>query len=50
MAAALVIGWRRLGMRTPGPRPIVDVRSAQRDSITQTSGYSAGESYSHARR
>ena len=38
MAAALAIGCRRLGMRTPGPRPIVEVRSAARASVTQTSG------------
>ena len=49
MAAALVIGWRRFGTSTPGPRPMVDVRSAANASATHTSDVSAGESYSHAR-
>ena len=44
MAAALVMGWRRLGMSTPGPSPMRLVRSAARHSCTHTSGYSAGES------
>ena len=48
--AAVVIGWRRLGIRTPVPSPIVLVRSAHRVSVMKTSGYSAGESYSQARR
>ena len=38
MAAALTIGWRRLGTSTAGPRPIVLVRSAARASVIQTSG------------
>ena len=44
IAAALVIGWRLLGTRTPGPSPMRSVRSAARQSCTQTSGYSGGES------
>ena len=44
IAAALTIGWRRLGTSTPGPRPIRDVRSAHRYSTIHTSGISAGES------
>ncbi len=38
IAAAVTIGWRRLGMSTPGPSPMVEVRSAARHSCTQTSG------------
>ena len=30
IAAALAIGWRRLGMSTAGPSPMVSVRSAAR--------------------
>src|SRR5262249_60553173 len=30
MAAALAIGWRRLGISTPGPRPMRSVHSAAR--------------------
>ena len=49
--AAVVIGWRRLGISTPGAEPDGrSVRSAQRASVMKTSGYSAGESYSQARR
>ena len=49
MAAALVIGWRRLGTSTPGPRPIVEVRSAASANAIHTSDVIAGESYSQAR-
>src|SRR5688500_1753339 len=49
MAAALVMGWRSDGTSTAGPSPIEVVRSAARVSVIQTSGYSAGESYAHAR-
>ena len=35
--AAAVIGWRRLGMSTPTPSPIVFVRSAHRASVMKTS-------------
>jgi len=38
IAAAFVIGWRRLGTSTPGPSPMRVVRSAARQSCTQTSG------------
>ncbi len=50
IAAAVTIGCRSDGMATPGPISIVDVRRAHSASIIHTSGYSAGESYSHARR
>ena len=36
-AAALTIGWRRLGTSTAGPSPIVAVRSAARASVIHTS-------------
>jgi hypothetical protein len=36
-AAALVMGWRRLGTSTAGPSPIVLVRSAARASVIHTS-------------
>jgi len=49
MAVACVSTCRKLGIRTAGPRPMRSVRSATRASATHTSGYSAGESYSHAR-
>ena len=49
IAAAFVIGWRRLGTSTPGPRPIRLVRSAARASAIHTSGINGGESYNHAR-
>ena len=47
--AAFTIGWRRLGMSTPGPRPIRDVRSAASANDIHTSGEFCGVSYSHAR-
>lgn len=47
--AALTMGWRRLGISTPGPSPIREVRAALQASIAHTSGYRAGESYSQAR-
>ena len=47
---ALTIGWRKVGTRTPGPRPIRWVRPAARASIAQTSGLCAGVSNNHARR
>ena len=49
VAAAFVIGWRRVGTRTPGPSPIRDVRSAANASDIHTSGLCCGVSYSHAR-
>ncbi len=50
IAAAVTIGWRSDGIATPGPISIVDVRLAHSARIIHTSGYSAGESYNHARR
>ena len=44
VAAAFVIGWRRLGTSTPGPRPIREVRSAASASDIQTSGLCCGVS------
>jgi hypothetical protein len=44
VAAALVIGCRRLGTRTPGPRPIRSVRCAARASVIHTSGLCCGVS------
>ena len=49
VAAAFVIGWRRLGTRTPGPSPMRDVRSAANANDIHTSGLCCGVSYSHAR-
>ena len=49
IAIACASTWRRLGIRTAGPSPMRPVRSATRASVTHTSGYSAGESYSQAR-
>jgi hypothetical protein len=40
--------WRRLGTRTPGPRPISVVRSAARVSVMKTSGLCCGVSKVHA--
>lgn len=44
IAEAVTIGWRRLGISTPGPSTIRSVRSAAWFRTIQTSGYSAGES------
>jgi len=44
VAAALTIGWRRLGTSTPGPRPMRRVRAAARASSIQTSGLCCGVS------
>ena len=44
VAAALTIGWRSEGTRTPGPRPIRSVRSAASASVTQTSVLCCGVS------
>ena len=49
IAAALVIGCRRLGTRTAGPSPMRDVRSAARARTIHASASSAGESYTQAR-
>lgn len=44
VAAALVIGCRRVGISTPGPRPMRDVRSAANASDIHTSGLCCGVS------
>ena len=44
VAAALVIGCRRLGTSTAGPSPMRDVRSAAMARDIQTSQQSAGVS------
>ena len=38
MAAALTMGWRRLGTSTAGPSPMTLVRAAARASTIHTSG------------
>ena len=48
-AEAFTIGWRRLGTSTPGPKPILVVRSAASANIIHTSGLSCGASNNHAR-
>ena len=51
VAAALVIGWRKFGTRTPGPKPILEVRSAANTnaSVIQTSGLCCGVWQTQAR-
>jgi hypothetical protein len=44
VAAALTIGWRSEGTRTPGPSPMRAVRSAASASIIHTSGLCCGVS------
>jgi len=44
VAAALTIGWRRVGMSTPGPSPIRSVRSAANANDIHTSGLCWGVS------
>ena len=49
IADAVTSGWRRLGISTAGPSPIVDVAWAHRARCIHTSSCSAGVSYSHTR-
>lgn len=44
IAAAVTIGCRKLGMSTPGPSPILVVRSAASAKTIHTSANTAGES------
>ena len=49
MAEAVVSGWRRLGISTAGPSPMVDVAWAHSARCIHTSSCSAGVSYSQTR-